>query len=170
MDIDLYNNYAAVLQDLTSKRDAISSELKQIEAAIAAVSAAIASHSEGPLAKPLPFTPPITPPTPSIVPSDQKYSGMSVRWAVLNLMAEDTAEALRTSEIAEMLQAHGVRPGGQNFTSNVSAVVSDMTKKKGELTVEDGRYQITDHGRDVWVGIKRTPQYRYRLASSLNAH
>jgi hypothetical protein len=103
-------------------------------------------------------------PQPQIVTNQRegRYAGISVRWAILNLLGEDAVGPLPTSKIAEALTTGGITSTSQNFTSNVSAVVSDMTNKRRELESTDGGYRLTDNGRAAWDAIKRTPQYLNR--------
>lgn len=180
MDSDLYDHYRAVFVDLQDRREKLALELQKVDASLAVLSGLLA-NSQPQMPQPAVVAPPTTvsapqaAPVPSVaafqaspltslppVPAHLRYANISVRLAVLSLMAEHAPEPLRTAEIVEALIAGGARQGGQNYSSNVSAVVSDMTKKKGELSVEDGKYTITDHGRDVWAGIKRSPTYKYR--------
>jgi hypothetical protein len=94
-----------------------------------------------------------------------KYAGLSVRWAILNLLAEDREAPMPTAAIAETLRAGGITSNSQNFTSNVSAVISDMTNKKQELEPTDSGYRLTETGRKAWDAIKHTHQYVNRFAS-----
>jgi hypothetical protein len=95
-----------------------------------------------------------------------KYAGLSVRWAILNLLAEDREAPMPTSAIAEALRIGGITSNSQNFTSNVSAVISDMTNKKLELESTDSGYRLTETGRRAWEAIKHTHQYATRLSST----
>jgi hypothetical protein len=95
-----------------------------------------------------------------------KYAGISVRWSILNLLAEDSDGPLPTAKIAEALVIGGIISSSQNFTSNVSAVVSDMPNKKLELESTDSGYQLTDRGRAAWEAIKHTHQYINRASAA----
>lgn len=90
-----------------------------------------------------------------------KYSGLSVRWAILFLLSEAVAP-MGTAEIADALTKGGVHSNAQRFVGNVSAILSGMVKERGEVVQEESGYSITPHGRDVWDGIKRTPQWLRR--------
>jgi hypothetical protein len=92
------------------------------------------------------------------------YAGMSVRWGILNLLGEHSNGALPTARIADALKTGGITSSGQNFNSNVSAVISDMTNKRLELESTESGYRLTDNGKSAWAAIKRTPQYVNRLS------
>jgi len=169
MDKDLYDHYKAVLAAEETEAKQLESEKQRIEAKLEVVHASIARI----LAKLSAYEEAIAPKTinlfaaPLVVPERLKYAGMSVRWGILNLMADSGVDQLGTTNIADALIAGGVRSNGQNFNANVSAVVSEMHRKKNELEPgdADGTYRITQHGREVWESIKHTPQYRFgRLA------
>jgi hypothetical protein len=171
MDNDMFAHYRAVLAHEQAERERLLAELRLKDSIIAGLQATLAAHEPGARAwsKPLPFNPPVAlppmGPAEPTVPPHLRFAGISVRWALLSLMAEDpsAASGLRTTEMADALLAGGVRSSGQNFAANVSAVVSDMTRKKKELeAVEDGKYVISAHGREVWDGVKRNRYYRYR--------
>jgi|SRR5271157_347088 len=107
---------------------------------------------------------------PSVAVSQARYSGMSVRWAILCLLAEDAPKPLGTGEIARILTDGGITSRGAKFSSNVSAVLSGMKTREPAPEVEDaenGGYRLTQHGRDVWNGIKLTAQYQNRLSSAI---
>ena len=164
MDKDMYAHYVAVLADQQASREDLLVQVKLVETTIAALKVKLnayeAENAEArEVQKPLAFPTPV----PQGAPAQTLFAGISVRWAVLHLMAEHATGPMRSSEIADALQAGGVRSSGLNFAANVSAVISEMRKKdKPELSADDGRFEITDHGREVWDGIKHTRQYRYR--------
>ena len=85
---------------------------------------------------------------------------MSVRWAILDLLAE--SEAKTTAEIAEALIAAGVQTRAANFANNVSAVLSS-TMKEGHDEVQqlpDGKWQLTENGRSAIEHIRTTPRFQ----------
>jgi len=85
---------------------------------------------------------------------------MSVRWAVLDLLAE--SEPKTTAEIAEALIAAGVQTKAANFVNNVSAVLS-TTMKEAHSEVQqlaDGKWQLTENGRSAIEHIRTTPKFR----------
>ena len=168
MTNDLHLHYQAVLTAERQERERIVSEIKRLQQQLkqkddllAALTATLAVYdaAQRGLAKPLPFPQPVGlgAPAPTAL-----FVGISVRWAILSLMSDYAKEPLATAELAEALAAGGVRSGGVNFTSNVSAVVSDMVKNRNELEQVDTKYRITPHGREVWASIKGTRRYKQR--------
>jgi len=97
----------------------------------------------------------------------EAHAGMSVRWAILSLAGEsEDGTVPRTAEVADQLKAGGINSESKNFSSNVSAVLSDMARQKRELEMTDGgNYRLTEKGRGAWEAIKRTTQYQNRLFS-----
>jgi hypothetical protein len=170
MDRDLHQQYRSVLAHEQAELERLKGEIRLKEGVIAGLTAALAAHdaeAKAMASRALPFGPPP-------IPEHLKYDGMSVRWAILGLLAEDPAAVggMTTPEMTAAITAGGFRsPAAKNFAANVSAVVSDMVKKKLELElIADGKYAITPYGREVWEGIKRNPQYRYRrLTIALDA-
>ena len=67
-----------------------------------------------------------------------------------------------TAEISAALRAGGITSNAQNFTSNVSAVLSGMVNQRREIEQADNGFQVTEQGRAVWDGIKHTPQWLNR--------
>lgn len=104
----------------------------------------------------------------SLVPGLAVYSGLSTRWAILYLLAEHATGPLGRSEIAKALVDGGITSTAQSFASNVSAVLSGMVNDRKEVEqVENAGYRITGHGREVWEGVKRTPQWASRTSISV---
>lgn len=173
MDSDLYAHYEAVLNAERAERERLCAEirrlnqlLKQKDAVISALATSL-SNDDAVMrskAKPLPFPQPVGLGAAPAAPENQIYAGISVRWAILSLMTDHApAESLGTAEMADALTAGGVRSGGLNFAANVSAVVSDMVKNRNELEpIGEGKYRITQHGREVWQAIKVSRRYRNR--------
>ena len=76
----------------------------------------------------------------------------------------DTSSDLR----AQALTDGGTTSNAQNFSSNVSAILSGMVNQRHEVQqATDGGYEITDHGREVWQGIRRTSQWNARQATPI---
>lgn len=90
-----------------------------------------------------------------------KYSGISVRWAVLGFLAEEATGPMGTGAIAEALEQRGVKKAGPSrFGNIVSAVISHL-KSKGELeAVDGGLYQLTKAGREMWGMIRASAKFR----------
>ena len=96
-----------------------------------------------------------------------KYSNMSVRWAILKLLGEDTHNPMATGDVATELEKGGVTTRGQRFASIVSAVLSDMKNKKEEVeTTDDGMYRLSENGRQVWEAVKNSARYLNRTSTS----
>ena len=92
----------------------------------------------------------------------RKFADMSVRWAILKLLAR-ADQPRTTGEIAKVLETGGVESKGQRFNSIVSAVLSDMKSKKGEVeSVEAGCYQLTNQGHEAWQHIEKSSRYLNR--------
>ncbi|MFI5087382.1 MAG: hypothetical protein ACHP7I_03225 [Terriglobales bacterium] len=150
---NLLEHYQIVLQDLERKRAKYKADLADIEQAIGGIRKLMATNASLFAAMPQQAQP-------------AKYAGMSVRWAIMNFLAEDVGNVpiVDTATIAQALLNGGITSRGQNFNSNVSAVLSTM-KERGEVEqLETGSYQLTPHGANVWHTIKLTPQYRNRVS------
>ena len=124
-------HYRAVLDDLQKQRNEFQFKIQEIDTAMSSLHRLIPASAKDEL------------PTPSMpnLPVAQvatgKYSGMSVRWAVLNLLAEDATASMTTGEIAEALIRGGIVSQGKSFSGNVSAVLSGMNHDRKEV-VSDG--------------------------------
>jgi hypothetical protein len=168
-------SYEQVLNDLETRHRRCSEELKMLDGMISNLRQFIAPQRL-PLATPSPqpqlrqvpvggSAPPRIGPA-SGPPKQGKYSHMSVRWAILYLLAEHSPEPMGRTEIAEALRAEGITSNAQSFASNVSAVLSVMAKERAEVEQVETGFQITPHGREVWENIKHTPQWMSRPALS----
>ena len=165
-------SYQRVLNDLEIRRQHCLDELRMLESMISnlrqfvgvqAPSLAIHNSTVAPtLRLPQPSASSLGP-TETSAPRSRIYAGMSVRWAILYLLAENAIGPMGRSEIANALEAGGIVSSAQSFASNVSAVLSGMTNERKEVEQVVAGYQITAHGREVWEGIKRTPQWNARL-------
>ena len=99
------------------------------------------------------------------------YSGISTRWAILFLFAENATGPMGRTDIAKVLTDGGITSNAQSFASNVSPVSSGMAKERNEVEQvgDSGLYQITEHGREVWNGIKLSAQWRSRSVNNAQA-
>jgi hypothetical protein len=98
------------------------------------------------------------------------FRGISVRWGILKFLGEIASTPMTSGEITRALEAGGMKSKAERFAGNVSAVLSVM-KAEGREEVEvvgDGRYQLTQHGRQVWDHIKVSPKYRNRLSPNIS--
>jgi hypothetical protein len=166
MPID--QNYDLVLKDLESRRLRCADELKMLDQLISnlrsfVMGSATVSPRSGAASSQSPLD---TRPDLSVAsghaPTNRCYAGMSVRWAILNLLCEHASGSLGTAEIAAALRGGGITSSAQNFTSNVSAVLSGMVNQRREIEQADNGFRITEQGRAVWDGIKHTPQWLNR--------
>jgi hypothetical protein len=96
-------------------------------------------------------------------PDVRKYANISVRWAILDLLST-AAAPMATADIAEALRNEGVVTKATNFTNNISAVVSSTMKGvKGEVAqTSDGKWELTDRGRNSIVHIRTSTEFRRR--------
>ena len=110
---------------------------------------------------------PVSLPAPHpVVTTAERYTGISVRWAILNLLGEDAHGPMSSAQIADTLKNGGIISNGQNFTSNVSAVISDMTNKRSELESTDSGYRLSENGRAAWNAIKHSAKYINRSSAT----
>jgi hypothetical protein len=92
--------------------------------------------------------------------SSRKYAYMSVRWAILDLLAE--SEAKTTAEIAEALISAGVQTKAANFVNNVSAVLSTTMKEQHDEVqqISDGKWSLTENGKSAIEHIRTLPKFQ----------
>jgi hypothetical protein len=91
-------------------------------------------------------------------PPHLKYSNVSVRWAILDLLHD---KAMTTPELADALKAAGVESKAANFANNVSAVLSTTMKEAKEVQqLPDGRWELTATGIEKIEHIRTTPKFR----------
>jgi hypothetical protein len=154
-------HYRAVLEDLQGQRAMHQLKIAEIDAGISALRRLIPSDTREELA---PHE--TTSEAPSIHPG--KYAGMSVRWSVLNLLAEDSTRPMGTGEIAEALERGGIISNGKNFAANVSAVLSNMNNERREVLSTDNGWVISDVGRQAWAHIRvRRLEQQKAISSSV---
>jgi hypothetical protein len=157
MSIDLAAHYRAVLDDLRKRRNALATEIAQLDASIAT----IGRQAKGVLKSPL---------LPIPEPADEqrsvgnegpgRFANMSVRWATLWVLAEARPAARKTAEVAQALLEGGYKTSmGERFGNSVSAVLSAM-KSKGEIEVVVDAYRITPTGQSAWDHIKTTDRFK----------
>lgn len=157
---ELKKNYDEVLRDLHTRRSEQVRMLAEIDQTIANISKLIQPEAAQASSQPLPFPPPVSRISPEYQP---RFGNMSVRWAILCLLNEDSTPK-SVGEIADALLADGVQTRATNFSNNVSAVLSDMKTVRREVEVgnTDGKWQLNDLGRAAWSHIsthslKRNP-------------
>ncbi len=141
-------HYRAVLDDLQRQRDLYHLKIDEVDQAIASLHRLIPEDAKHELPTPV-FTGPASP-----VPKPGRYSGMSVRWAILNLLSEVATRPMSTGEIAVALREGGITSGAAKFAGNVSAVLSGMSKQRGEVTSGENGWTISPIGRQAWAHIR----------------
>jgi hypothetical protein len=150
-------HYRAVLDDLQQQRDLCQLKITEIDKAIASLRHLIPEEAKEEFPASLHVRLPLAPSVQA-----GKYTGMSVRWAILNLLNEDVSGAITTGDIADSLRRGGITSAGKNFPANVSAVLSNMNRVRGEVTSTEEGWVIATPGRNAWARI------RLRLADQLH--
>jgi hypothetical protein len=156
------SSYQQTLDDLEFRRTKCLDELRKIEAAITGLRAAMEVAFY------------VTPGPTSIAISatmseirqeaQQRYSNMSVRWAILKFLAEHSAQPQKTADISAAL-LEGGNPKASKPT--VSAVISDMGKKDELMWDADAQgYKLTVTGRSAWGAIVNSTKYLNRASAS----
>jgi hypothetical protein len=155
-------HYRAVLDDLQKQRNEFQYRIKEIDTAITSLHRLIPEAAKSEL--PTPAMPSVQSAT---VPQG-KYAGMSVRWAILNLLAEDAIAPMTTGDIADALLKGGILTTGKSFSGNVSAVLSGMNHDRSEVTASENGWVITPNGRSAWTHISAKRQAQQQLMISSN--
>jgi hypothetical protein len=157
-------HYRAVLDDLQSQRNVLQYRIKEIDTAITSLHRLIPEDAK--TALPTPSMPSVS----SAVVPHGKYAGMSVRWAILNLLAEDATAPMTTGDIAEALLSGGIQTSGKSFSGNVSAVLSGMNHDRSEVSAGEKGWVITPSGRSAWTHIsakRRAQQEQLTISSNV---
>jgi hypothetical protein len=156
METNKRAGYEIVLEDLENERTAVHREVAELQRRLKELDFNIASLSRRLNANPIAAA---TPRQQSIFPPEQKYAFISVRWAILDLLND--SEPMTTADIAEVLKACGVKTKAANFTNNVSAVLSTSMREKDQEEVEvvDGKWKLTERGRNAIFHIRMTPKF-----------
>jgi hypothetical protein len=155
-------HYRAVLDDLQKQRNEFQYRIKEIDTAITSLHRLIPEAAKNELPTPA------MPNVPSALVPHGKYAGMSVRWAILNLLAEDATAPMTTGDIADALVKGGIVSNGKSFSGNVSAVLSGMNHDRSEVSAGEKGWVITPNGRSAWTHIsaKRHAQQQMLTISS----
>jgi hypothetical protein len=153
---ELKVSYEAVLHDLEAEQADTHQQLVQYQNRLKEL-----HHSILTLKKRLEVADPPSPTSTTLSRQpDRKYTYMSVRWAILDLLAE--SEAKTTAEIADALKAAGVQTKAANFANNVSAVLTTTMKEQPHDEVHqlpDGKWELTENGRRAIEHIRTTPKF-----------
>ena len=161
---DLSVAVKAVLTNLKERRNALTVQLRELDATIAGLQSQFETGIQ--VALPLAYESQPIAGTISQEPQSLLYRGISVRWAILWHLSELKAEHIRTIDLSHAIREGGYETKGDAFPNAVSAVISSM-KNKTEPEVEPagGGYRITAKGREVWEAIKRSHSFRSRAAA-----
>jgi hypothetical protein len=149
---DLELRRAKCIEDLNRGRE----DLNRIEAAITGLRAAMELYVN---------VDPVTENAAARIarPSDgeHRYANMSVRWAVLKLLAEfgPIGRPMKSADISERLTAGGNEKASK---ATVSAVISDMVNKRNELEQAEDGFELTEGGKLAWNAIKHSAKYLNR--------
>jgi hypothetical protein len=157
-------HYRAVLDDLQSQRNELQYRIKEIDTAITSL------HRLIPEAARNEFPTPAMPSVPSAVVPHGKYAGMSVRWAILNLLAEDATAPMTTGDIAEALLKGGIQTSGKSFSGNVSAVLSGMNHDRKEVFSNATGWVVTETGKSAWAHIsakRQAQQQQFTISANV---
>jgi hypothetical protein len=157
-------HYRAVLDDLQRQRDLYQLKITEVDQAIASLHRLIPDDAK----KELPVPDYSSVPKNPIVQAG-KYAGMGVRWAILSLLSETATGPMSTGEIAIALQDGGITSTAAKFAGNVSAVLSVMSKQRGEVTSSEHGWAISIIGRQAWAHIRTKRELQsQQLAISSN--
>jgi hypothetical protein len=163
------NLYKQTLSDLQDRRSKCLEDLRKLDSAINALSATMTASGLVLLSSPPPPPPGLLIPPPPSSPTgspELRYANMSVRWAILKLFSEQMppGEPVTTADISAFL----LDGGNEKATKpTVSAVISDMVKRRSELqSTEGGSYTLTDNGRAAWSAIAHSARYLNRDLSA----
>lgn len=154
-------HYRAVLADLQGQRDLHQLKITEIDKAMSSLQRLIPNDAKDEIPSANYNNAPST-----INVRPGKYSGMSVRWAILNLLNEDATGPMSTGAIADALQQGGITSAGKNFNANVSAVLSGMYHERHEVTSSDDGWIISQTGRQSWAAISASRSRQTSMISS----
>lgn len=158
-------HYRAVLSDLERQRNMYALKINEIDQAIASLHRLIPED-----AKPeLPPPPVVNAAYRAEVPHG-KFTGMSVRWAILYLLSEMATGPMTTGEIAAALRSGGIQSAAAKFAGNVSAILSVMRSQRAEVVSVGEGWTISENGKQAWAHIraKREADQQATLISSPN--
>ena len=157
LSTELKASFEAVLRALEAERDEAQQQVASLQSRLKELHNSISTLSK----RVNPDAPTPTPPSLTLPRQPSRhYAFLSVRWAILDLLAE--SEPKTTAEIADALIAAGVQTKAANFANNVSAVLSTTMKEqhKEVQQLEDGRWELTKDGRSAIEHIRTTPKFQ----------
>ena len=146
-------SYEVVLRDLETDRARVYEEVATLQRSLKELDYNIASLQRrlNPNSAPLRALAVVRDPA-------KKYANISVRWAMLDLLND--SGPLATADIADALKSAGVMSRAINFTNNVSAVLSTTMKEHDEVKLDDGKWQLTETGRNAIAHIRASGKFR----------
>jgi hypothetical protein len=167
------DHYQAVLRDLELRRSRLQAEIAEIDGLIKGIKKVTSHEASLFVSSPVEVVSQkklvLSEMMPHPLRNAPEFAGMSVRWAILKLLNSRSME-MPAADIAQALIDGGISSGkGKDFVSNVSAVLSDMKNKRGEVTNSTGKWAITNGGAQAWAAIQATPQYQNRLSAFLGS-
>jgi hypothetical protein len=152
---ELKAGYELVLRDLEAQRQQALQQVSGLQARLKELHNSILTLSKC-------LDPDATPSRPLNVshPPNEKYTTMSVRWAILDLLKDSNPMA--TAEIAEALRVGGIKTKAANFANNVSSVLSSTMEKSPHNEVQQigGKWELTESGKRAIEHIRTTPKFR----------
>lgn len=152
--------YSAVLDDLVKQRNQLQFRIGEIDAAVSALRK-LMPEAEAVARKDFQQSLPMA--------KHGRYTGMSVRWAILALLAEDADVPMATGQIADALLAGGITSEGRHFGANVSAVLSKMNHERKEIVPSNSGWLISEEGKQVWIQIKASRERKQQSTPSASA-
>jgi hypothetical protein len=157
---NMNEHYSAVIADLNARRKPIMSEIDSLTKQLGQLDSLIAGIKTHGGSDEMYIRPQMTV---HIGWEADTYTDMSMRWAIMYMLAEHTQKQLPTAEIGPRLIAGGFVES-PNFNSKVSAILSQM-QGKNEVSRSDEGWGITTAGRDVWKNIKSGDKFITRHSS-----
>jgi len=129
----------SVLADIQAKREALGVELSELDVVEAGLRK-LAGEPGGPV---------LTPPNTAVLEfAKGTLKDFSVREAALNVLSRANGP-VRSTELAKVLRAGGIKTKGKNFANQVANVLSRMTLSRETVRTKNG-YALAAHGRTVW--------------------
>jgi hypothetical protein len=152
--------YRAVLSDLMKQRNELQFKIGEIDSAVTALrrlmpNEEISVPKDNQQALPMVET--------------GRYTGMSTRWGILQLLSEDASGPMSTGQIADALVAGGMTSNARSFAGNVSAVLSGMNHEKGEVTAGNDGWIISDKGKSAWIHIKASRERQHVIEKATSS-
>jgi hypothetical protein len=145
---NLKPQYDAVLKDLGAERVELHREVSDLQRKLKELDFTIAS-----LSRRLGIIPvfPVLNPQDNLLQAGiaevQKYSSVSIMWAILLELNKPNGAPMSAQEIADALQAGGIKTKAASFVNTVSTTLSNMKKTTGDVDVIEAKWFVTEKGR-----------------------